>query len=124
MQHSPPLPYYYGTESEQYTFYRIPKLLFTDARFSSISSDAKILYGSLIDRMALSVKNQWLDKYGRIYIIFSIEEAKELLNCGTEKSIKIFNELDVRKGVGLIERVRQGQGKPSIIYLKNFAKKL
>lgn len=121
MSPSPPLPYYYGVEGEQYSFYRIPKLLFTDSRFSGISTDAKLLYGILLDRMSLSMKNGWHDDQGRVYIIFTLDDVEETLGYKTEKAIKLFHELDTRKGVGLIERVRQGQGRASLIYVKNFA---
>ena len=113
-------PYYYGAESEQFSFYRIPKLLFADSRFSSISTNAKLLYGMLLDRMSLSAKNGWYDAQGRVYIIFSIEDVTEVLGFKTDTVIKLFNELDTVKGVGLIERIRQGQGRASIIYVKNF----
>ena len=113
-------PYYYGAESEQFSFYRIPKLLFTDSRFSSISTNAKLLYGMLLDRMSLSAKNGWYDAQGRVYIIFSIEDVTEVLGFKTDTVIKLFNELDTVKGVGLIERIPQGQGRASIIYVKNF----
>lgn len=70
------LDYYYGNEAEQYSFYRIPKVLFTDSRFKSVSVEAKVLYGLLLDRMALSVKNGWMDGYGRVYIIYTISDDK------------------------------------------------
>lgn len=115
------LSYYYGYEAEQFSFYRIPKLLFTDSRFANLSTDAKLLYGVLLDRMSLSMKNGWHDELGRIYIIFTLEDVAETLGYKTDKAIKLFNELDRQKGVGLIERVRKGQGKASLIYVKNFA---
>ena len=115
------LSYYYGYEAEQFSFYRIPKLLFTDSRFASISTDAKLLYGILLDRMSLSMKNGWHDDQGRVYIIFTLDDVAETLGYKTEKAIKLFNELDAKKGVGLIERIRQGQGRASLIYVKNFA---
>lgn len=115
------LSYYYGYEAEQFSFYRIPKRLFTDRRFATISTDAKLLYGILLDRMSLSMKNGWHDDQGRVYIIFTLEDVAETLGYKTEKAIKLFNELDTKKGVGLIERVRQGQGRASLIYVKNFA---
>ena len=120
---SPPvsLPYYYGAEGEQYSFYRIPKLLFTDSRFVNISTDAKLLYGVLLDRMSLSMKNGWHDDQGRVYIVFTLEDVAETLGYKSEKAIKLFNELDIKKGVGLIERVRQGRGRASLIYVKNSA---
>ena len=112
--------YYYGYGAEQFSFYRIPKLLVVDERFRSISTDAKLLYGLMLDRMSLSIKNGWTDDLGRVYIYFPIEEVMELLHCKSEKATRLMAELDSKKGIGLIERVRQGQGKPSIIYVKNF----
>ena len=112
--------YYYGCEADQFSFYRIPKLLVTDEHFCNISTDAKLLYGLMLDRMSLSIKNGWTDNQGRVYIYFPIEEVMELLHCKSEKATRLMAELDGKKGIGLIERVRQGQGKPSIIYVKNF----
>ena len=112
--------YYYGKEAEQFSFFRIPKLLFTDKNFSSLSSDAKVLYGILLDRMSLSMKNNWIDEENRVYIIFTIEEIAETLACGTQKATKILQELDTTKGIGLVEKKRLGLGKPSILYIKNF----
>ena len=114
------LNYYYGNEAEQYTFYRIPKILFTDPLFKGVSVEAKVLYGLLLDRMGLSVKNNWLDGEGRVYIIFTIADVMETLGCAEQKANKLLNELDCSKGVGLIERVRRGLGKPNVIYVKNF----
>lgn len=121
MAQSPQFPYYCGCESEQYAFYRIPKLLIADDRFRFISTDAKLLYGLMLDRMSLSLKNGWLDKNDHVYIYFPVEQVMELMNCKSEKATKLLSELDSKKGIGLIERVRQGQGKPSIVYVKNFA---
>lgn len=112
--------YHYGMEAEQYSYYRIPKALFTDDRFKRLSTDSKLLYGLLLDRMGLSIKNKWLDKQNRVYIYFSVDEAMAQMNCASEKATKLFAELDSKKGIGLIERVRQGQGKPSRIYVKRF----
>lgn len=114
------LNYYYGNEAEQYSFYRIPKVLFTDKRFKSITVEAKVLYGLLLDRMGLSLKNNWLDAEGRVYIIFTIADVMETLGCAEQKANKLLNELDSLKGIGLIERIRRGLGKPNIIYVKNF----
>lgn len=114
--------YYYGTEAEQFTFYRIPKLLITDSYFNGVSCDAKILYGLMLDRMSLSSKNGWLDDKKRVYIYFSTEEIMDALNVGKNKALKTVAELDTETGIGLIERAKQGQGKPARIYVKNFAK--
>ena len=112
--------YYYGHEAEQFSFYRIPKLLIKDKRFSGISSDAKMLYGLMLDRMQLSVKNEWIDDENRVYIIYTVEQIMEDLCCCKEKAIKILSELSSQKGIGLIDKVRRGLGKPDIIYVKNF----
>lgn len=112
--------YFYGTQADQYSFYRIPKALFQDEYFKNLSSDAKILYGLMLDRMSLSIKNQWFDEQNRAYIYFSIEDIMELLNCGRNKAVKSLQELDQEKGIGLIEKKRQGFGKTNIIYVKSF----
>ena len=112
--------YYRGMESEQYSFYRVPKILFTAECFKELSCEAKVLYGLLLDRMSLSMKNHWLDEEERVYIIFTVEEIAELLNCGTQKAVKLLKELDSEKGIGLIEKKRLGLGRPNVIYVKNF----
>ena len=113
------LDYYYGTEADQYSFYRIPKTLLTDPRYKSVSIEAKVLYGLLLDRMGLSVKNGWMDGDKRVYIYFTQEDAMNLMSCGKDKATKLFRELD-KDGIGLIERKKQGQGRPTRIYVKNF----
>lgn len=89
------LDYFYGDEAEQFTFYRIPKVLFTDPSYRRISSDAKILYGLMLDRMGLSVRNGWLDEYNRVFIFFTLEDALEYLCCGHTKAVSLFGELDI-----------------------------
>lgn len=83
-----------------------------------LSTDAKTLYGILLDRMGLSVKNGWLDEQGRVYIIFPVQEVMDALGCADNKATKLFRELEK---FGLIERKRRGLGKPNLIYVKNFA---
>lgn len=112
------LNYHYAERAEQYSFYRMPKVLFTDNRFKRLSTDAKVLYGLMLDRMSLSVMNKWFDEEKRVFIYYSLEDAMEQLNCGKDKGVKLFAELDTGKGYGLIERKKQGQGKPTIIYVK------
>jgi len=112
--------YYYGKQAEQFTFYRIPKSLFTDSTFANMSSDAKVLYGLMLDRMSLSVSNEWKDDQDRVFIYFTLIEIQELMNCGHNKAVKMLAELDTEKGIGLIERVKQGMGKPTRIYVMNF----
>lgn len=110
--------YFYGQQSELFSFYRIPKILFSQDKFWNVSTDAKLLYGILLDRMNLSARNGWLDEAGRVYIIFTIEEIKESLGCAEKKAVKLLDELE--KKAELIERKRQGLGKPNLIYVKNF----
>ena len=112
--------YYYGNEAEQFSFLRVPKLLIKDERFKGLSSDAKLLYGLMLDRMALSVKNGWFDDKNRAYIIYTLENIMEDLGCARQKCSKVLSELDIN-GLGLIEKKRQGLCKPDIIYVKNFA---
>ena len=112
------LDYFYGQSSELFSFYRIPKLLFQDSRFQPLSTDAKTLYGILIDRMSLSFKNEWFDKKGRVFIIFTIEDVKRTLRCADNKATRLLRELEE---FALIERKRRGQGKPCLVYVKNFS---
>ena len=112
--------YYYGGESEQFAFYRIPRQLVTGSYFKNLSTDAKLLYGLLLDRMSLSMKNGWYDEQGRVYIYYPLDEIQEALCCSHGKAVRLFAELDTGRGIGLIERIRQGQGKPARIYVKQF----
>lgn len=112
--------YYYGVEAEQFSFYRVPRALIKDNRFKGVSSDAKLLYGLMLDRMAMSMRNGWMDEQNRVYIIYILEDIMEDLNCSKGTGVKILAELDTVKGIGLIERKKRGQGKPTIIFVKNF----
>lgn len=113
--------YYYGIEAEQFSFYRVPRLLIKDERFKWLSSDAKLLYGLMLDRMSLSMKNGWLDDENRAYIIYTVDAIMEYLGCAKATCVKIMKELDIENGIGLIEKKRRGLGKPNIIYVKNFS---
>ena len=112
------LDYFYGQAGKLFSFYRIPKALFQEQRFQNLSTDAKTLYGILLDRMSLSVKNEWFDKQGRVFIIFTIEDIKRTLRCADNKATRLLRELEE---FGLIERKRRGLGKPDLIYVKNFS---
>ena len=112
------LDYFYGQAGELFSFFRIPKALFQEQQFQDLSTDAKTLYGILLDRMSLSVKNEWFDKKGRVFIIFTIEDVKRTLCCADNKAMKLFRELEK---FGLVERKRRGLGKPSLVYVKNFS---
>ena len=110
--------YFYGQSGEMFSYFRVPKILFRDIKFKDLSTDAKTLYGILLDRMGLSVKNGWLDEQGRVYIIFPVQEVMDALGCADNKATKLFRELE---NAGLVERKRRGLGKPNLIYVKNFA---
>ena len=110
--------YFYGAQADQFSFIRIPTVLFSQEQFKNISPEAKVLYGILLKRMDLSAKNGWFDDQGRVYIICTLEEIMETLNCGNQKAGKLMDELEGK--IGLIERKRQGLGKPNLIYVKNF----
>jgi len=114
------LNYFYGDEATQFTYFRIPCQLITHPRYKHLSTDSKLLYGMLLDRMSLSIKNEWYDDTGRVYIYYTVEEISDNLNCGRDKAMKLLAELDTDKGIGLIERIKQGQGKPTRIYVKRF----
>ena len=109
--------YYYGIEAEQFTFVRVPKVLFTDKEhFGDLSN----VYGLLLERMSLSRKNNWIDKHNRVYIIFPVEEIEESFDVGHEKALNLLKELDDQSGIGLVKKKRRGLGLPSILYVKNF----
>lgn len=112
--------YFYGGQSESFSFYRIPRQLVTGAEFRHLSTDAKLLYGMMLDRMGLSARNGWYDELDRVYIYYTVDEIMEDLCCGHNKAVRLLAELDTVKGVGLIERKKQGQGKPTIIYVRQF----
>ena len=110
--------YFYGQSGEMFSYFRVPKILFRDIKFKDLSTDAKTLYGILLDRMSLSVKNGWLDEQNRVFIIFTIEDVKRTLRCADNKATRLLRELEE---FGLIERKRRGQGKPCLVYVKNFS---
>ena len=112
------LDYFYGPQADQFAFYRIPKVLFTDRRFGNISTDAKTLYGILLDRMNLSAANGWLDQAGRVYIIFTVEEIMTALSCGNKKAVSLLAELEQK--AGLIERKRQAVNYRRLSIAENF----
>ena len=112
--------YLYDVDEAQYSFVRVPKLLLQHESYQRISSEAKLLYSLLLDRVGLSHKNGWRDKQNRIYIIYPIAEVMEEMNCGKNKAVQLLDELEQK--AGLIERKRQGLGKPNLIYVKSFSR--
>lgn len=112
--------YFTAAEAEQFSFYRMPKALFTEKDFEELSCEAKVLYGMMLDRMGLSIRNQWFDSLGRAYIIFTVEDVMGVMGCGSQKAVRLMKELDTADGIGLIEKKRIGLGRPNRIYVKNF----
>ena len=112
--------YFYGQQAESYSFYRIPKVMFTEERFKSLSCEAKVLYGLMLDRMSLSTKNGWLDEEGKVYIVFPLIDIRELIKCSKQTAVNLVHELDTEQGIGLIEKSRPGLGKANVFYVKNF----
>ena len=110
--------YFCGDKEIQFSHFRIPRQLITHPRFKPLSADAKLLYGMLLNRMSLSAKNGWHDNTGRVYIYFTVKEVCEAIGCGRNKAMRLLAELDTSKGIGLIERIKQGQGKPDRIFVK------
>ena len=111
--------YFYEEQSENYSFYRIPKLLFTEEMFEELSTEAKVLYGLLLDRISLSREHGWINEKGHVYVYYTIESVKRSLRCGNTKACRLLKELE---SFGLIERKQQGLCKPSIIFVKDFTR--
>ena len=109
--------YFYRWEGLRFSFYRIPKALYTDPRYRGMDALAKQLYGLFLDRLDLSLKNGWFDEDGRVYIIYTLKEAMDALGCANQKATKLFSELEK---YGLIERKHQGLCKPDLIYVLDF----
>ena len=110
--------YFYTEQSDQFAFYRIPKVLIVEDYFREMSTEAKLLYGLLLDRVSLSASSGWVDDQRRVYIIYTIRSIMRDLHCGTRKAVKLLKELEA---YGLIEKQIRGQGKPTLIYVKNFS---
>ena len=110
-------PYFRGLEADRYSFYRVPKALIKVDLFEKMSGDAKLLYAVLLDRMNLSLKNGWQDENGNAYIICTIDEIMDSIRCARQKAVKLLDELEHE--YQLIERRRQGLGKPNLLYVKD-----
>ena len=110
--------YFYEEQSESYSFYRIPKVLFTEEMFEPLSVEARVLYGLLLDRIGLSREHGWKDEAGRVYVYYSMESIVRHLRCGKNKACRLLKELEK---FGLIERRKQGFCKPARIFVKDFS---
>lgn len=101
--------YFYGDEAEQFTFYRIPKILVTSPTFKRVSDSAKLLYGLMLDRMGLSIRNGWVDDENRAYIFFTTNDVMEQMCCGTEKATKLLASLTQKKASVLLNAKSKGK---------------
>lgn len=115
--------YHYRFNTGQYAFYRVPKALFQKTEFDGLSSEAKLLYGMMLDRLELSIRNNWFDEKDRAYIFFTMQSIMDHFHCGHDKALRLLSELDIQTGIGLIERKHQGLGNPDRIYVKQFFEK-
>ena len=113
--------YIYSDTVSQVAFFKIPHQLIDDPKFKQLSIAAKLLYGLLLDRMSLSAQNGWHDNTGRVYIYYTVKEVCQDIGCGRNKAMRLLAELDTVKGIGLIERIKQGQGKPDKIFVKKIS---
>ena len=112
--------YFYNREAEGFNFLKVPEILVEGEEFQGLSAEAILLYAMLLKRAGMSYKNNWLDKQNRVFIYFTVEEIMRKRHLSKPTAIKLLDELDKKNGIGLIERVRVGLGKPNIIYVKDF----
>lgn len=109
--------YFYDTGIKNFSHIAIPKSMISDPAFSELSIHALFLYGILLDRMRLSMKNDWFDDFKRVYIIYSIKEIMETMRCTKRKAMEYLKELE---SLGLVQKKKRACGLPSILYVKNF----
>ena len=112
--------YYTSALASQNAFFRLPRALYEKECFRGLSNDAKTLYALMLDRMSLSLANQWLDEDGKVYINYSLEDIMTTLNCGKTKAVALLKELDSESGIGLIEKKNMGIAKASVFYVMHF----
>lgn len=111
------LDYYYKNEADKYSFIRIPKAMMTEELFASLSIQAKILYGLLLDKLGEASKNKWIDDENKVYVIYPITEIMDDMNVSKGKAVGSLSELE---DIGLVEKHPRGMGQPSLLYVKNF----
>ena len=114
------LDYFYEYEAEQFAFYMIPKEIVEDKPYCDLSDGSKLLYSIILDRVKLSRQHGWIDEQNRVYIVFTLEEVQRTMRCAKQKATKLMQELEA---IGLVEKKRQGLGKPNLLYVKNFVRK-
>lgn len=112
------LEYHYKDDSQEMVFFKMPKILFFSDEFKEISMSAKLLYMLLLDRVSISIKNNWVDEDDKVFIYYTQEEAMKKLNFGNKKVSSLFKELDEN---GVITRIKNGFNKPDLIYVKTLA---
>ena len=111
------LAYYYKHEADQFSFIKIPKAMMTEELFASLSLQAKILYGLLLDRVGMARKNGWVDDDNKVYVLYQITEIMADMNVSKGKAVSALSEL---VEMGLVEKRPRGFGQPALLYVKNF----
>lgn len=113
-------PYFKIGETKTFPFMKMPKALFSREEFKELSSDAKLLYMFMLDRMQLSEQNEMFNDGGRVFIYMTINEVMKTMNWTRYRTLKVMDELDVKNGIGLIRRKRIGCNRPNKIYVLDF----
>ncbi|MBQ9303848.1 replication initiator protein A [Butyrivibrio sp.] len=111
------LDYHYGRQAMQYAMVEIPLLMFLDDAFEPLSIEAKVVYGILLQRIKLAGRNGWRDEEGKLYVIYPLEQMRKDIGLSTKVISAGLKQLEE---IGIIDIVVRGQGKPNIIYVKNF----
>jgi len=103
-------------EIQKEKFYQLPKVFFTNPKYTKLSNDAKITWSILRDRLDLSIRNNWIDENGDIFFIYTNEKLKSILNISSPNKLsKIKKELTQ---AGLFNQIRVGLNKPNKLYIK------
>lgn len=105
-------------DTYMFNYTQLPDELFSIEQFAVLSLHAKVLYSFMLRRVSVSKDNNWVDDAGDVYIYYRIDEIIQKFNCSNKTATKIMSELEE---IGLIEKKRQGQGKPDIIYVNKFS---
>ena len=111
------LDYHYGRQAFQYAMVEIPYLMFIDDAFDTLSIEAKVVYGMLLNRIKLADRNGWRDEEGRLYVIYPLEQMNKDIRLSTRTISAALKQLEE---IGIIDIVIRGQGRPNIYYVKNF----
>ena len=104
----------FTVKSPAASYIPLPRFLLQDEQLRDISNDAKVLYALLLDRASVSRQNGYVEPDGTIRLYFTLEQAQKKLHRSRQCATQIFRELQYS---GLINRKKQGLGKPAVITL-------